>query len=497
MRRVAFALVLLLGAFVVAAPVSAASASSWHATITGHAMFGGATTLIRSDGTGSLNARVTGVTPGQQPILLVNPLACPAEAQDLFGFNLSRAGADGVSTGSHALTKSEVKAYRDALTRRTHVSVLIVTGDDKGCGDQVGAPSVGTGRLRGSIAEVHATYDIRYPVIGELDPAVAARVNDVLYGDSLSTIAIFQQQAIEQGAPMSGFAPSVATQTFSISLAEPTLISLGELYSQYMTGAAHPLDTLSTYTFDLKTGREITLSDLFRPGSAYLKLLSTESRARLRAILAPAGFTEFINDGTTPKASNFTGWQLVPGGLKITFGEYQVAPFAAGMPSIVIPWSHLRSVLNFSSAAAPLVPIDACVGSQLVGHMSMWEGGVGSRFNTVTATNRSNATCYVQGEPRAQLIDGAGHIVLDNGEGTTTGARIQLAPGQSAEILVILNNYCGGPVTDPVRIVFRLAAGGSVVGIPDAEGSVAADALPPCNGPVGTNVITTTGWHRA
>src|SRR5271165_3849780 len=109
MRRAVFIVPALLAAF--ATPASAASATSWRAMIVGAQLHGGATTVIASNGTGSISVKLYDVAPGQVPIALVNPTTCPTEAQDLFSFDLSAADAAGVSTGRHALTASQVKAY--------------------------------------------------------------------------------------------------------------------------------------------------------------------------------------------------------------------------------------------------------------------------------------------------------------------------------------------------------------------------------------------------
>ncbi len=505
MRRVLFLAAALLATLVLATPVAAASASSWRATIVGGTLHGGATTLIRSDGTGTINVKVYGVTPGLVPVALVNPALCPVEAQDLFGFGLSAANAAGVSTGRHTLTAAEVKAYNAALSARTKISILVVTRDDKGCGDQAGAPAVGTARIQGSIPSVSAVYDIRYPVIGGIDATVATAVNGVLAADAQATITAFTQDATSAGVPSGGDPPSVANQTFSVSLSQPTLLSLGELYGEYLTGAAHGGADLRTWTFDLTTGHRITLAELFRPGSGYLNVLSTESRTRLRALFHDPSLDDFINPGTTPSVSNFRSWQLTTAGLKITFGEYQVAPYAMGMPSIVIPWTTLRPVLNLRSSAAPILPPGPCLATQLSASMSPWDAGLGSRFDTVALKNTALIPCWLQGTPQAQLVDGTGRVLLDSASAGASGLphvdphdpRIVVAAGASARIDVRTTNYCGSPPVAPVRIALRLPSGGGRVIAPPPPGGSATDGVPPCNGPTAPGSISTNGWHHA
>jgi hypothetical protein len=497
MRRAVFIVPALLAAFAFATPASAASATSWRATIVGAQLHGGATTVIAGNGTGSISVKLYDVTPGQVPIALVNPTACPTEAQDLFSFDLSAANAAGISTGRHALTSAQVTAYNAALSMQIKLSILVVTLDDKGCGDQLGAPSVGTARLTGTVAAVGATYDLRYPVIGGIDPIVAASINGFLAQDAQSTVTGFTQEAMDAGLPFNGNAPTLATQTFSVSLSQPALLSLGELYFQFNTGAAHPIAALSTDTFDLLTGHRLTLADIFRPGSGYLSVLSTESRARLRALLDDASLDSWIDMGTTPSAANFASWQLVPTGLRITFGEYQVGPYAIGMRAIVIPWASLRPVLDLGSPIAGLVPAGPCLATQLSAQMSDWDAGLGSRFNTVHVTNDSAVACVLQGTPQSQLIDGTGRVLLSSGAATVhpSDPRVVIAAGATGHIDLRTGNYCGAAATNPIRIVLRLPSGGGrLVASPSAGGSTTTD-LPPCNGPV-PGLISTNGWHH-
>jgi len=503
-RRAVFVATALLAALAFATPAAAASATSWRATIVGGTLHGGATTVIRSDGTGTMNVTISGVTPGLVPTALVNPAACPAEAQDLFGFDLSAANTAGVSSGRHTLTAAEVKAYNAALSARTKLSILVVTQDDKGCGDQAGAPSVGTARIQGTVAPVNAQYDIRYPVIGGVDATVATAVNGALAAGAQATVTAFTADATSGGAPSGGDPPSVASQTFSVSLSQPTLLSLGELYSEYLTGAAHGGAALETWTFDLTTGHRITLAELFRPGSGYLNVLSAESRTRLRALFHDPSLDDFINPGTTASAANFQSWQLAPSGLRITFGQYQVAPYALGMPSIVIPWTTLRPVLNLRSPVAAFLPLGPCVAGQLSASMSAWDAGLGSRFNTVTLKNVGVIPCWLKGTPQAQLIDGTGRALLDSARAGVGGLphvgphdpRVVVAAGASARIDVRTSNYCGAAPVAPVRIALALPSGGGrVVAAPPAGGS-ATDGVPPCNGPA-PGSITTNGWRHA
>ena len=48
-----------------------------------------------------------------------------------------------------------------------------------------------------------------------------------------------------------------------------------------------------------------------------------------------------IHDGTEPLADNFSALAMVPGGVRVYFQPYQVAPWAAGTQRVFIPLEKL------------------------------------------------------------------------------------------------------------------------------------------------------------
>lgn len=64
--------------------------------------------------------------------------------------------------------------------------------------------------------------------------------------------------------------------------------------------------------------------------------------------------TKWLASGTEPTADNYATWAITPGGLEITFGQYQVAPYAAGMPVVTIPVAHLAGLMDPNGPLDPL-----------------------------------------------------------------------------------------------------------------------------------------------
>jgi hypothetical protein len=110
-------------------------------------------------------------------------------------------------------------------------------------------------------------------------------------------------------------------------------------------GGAHP-NTFTRYVnYDLRTGRRLRLSDLFRPGTEADLRARAEARFRQQEGLGPdAPLTDYffannrfaLNDNVT----------LTPTGLQFFYNPYEIKPYAAGPTKLEVPWSEVRALLR-------------------------------------------------------------------------------------------------------------------------------------------------------
>ena len=134
-----------------------------------------------------------------------------------------------------------------------------------------------------------------------------------------------------------------------------TIDSTGATWTVRAPRLTGPLDPAVLETIDaiLATGQRLALADLFSPGVDYLDAIATESRrSLLERYATDRSSRQWVKDGTQPSETNYSGWALTPDGLEITFGQYQVAPYAEGMPVVVIGWSRLAGLLDPAGPAA-------------------------------------------------------------------------------------------------------------------------------------------------
>lgn len=129
------------------------------------------------------------------------------------------------------------------------------------------------------------------------------------------------------------------------------IISIRFSMQGMVTGLAHPYHHHFVLNYDLKNDEEIELSDLFKPDSDYLTVLSNYASGKLDKRLTDK---ELIAKGTAPLEENYKNWNIKANGLLITFDEAQVGPSYLGAQTVLIPFAILSEVL------LPESPIGKC-----------------------------------------------------------------------------------------------------------------------------------------
>lgn len=137
---------------------------------------------------------------------------------------------------------------------------------------------------------------------------------------------------------------------YNIALAQDDLISVQLDVGSYHQGAAHPNSYTEVVNYDLKNGKQLKLSDLFKPGSKYLQAIANYCIADLKRQQATdrgkALLASEIESGAAPSAKNYESWKIMKRGLGINFDPYQVGPYAAGAQFVLVPYSNLKDLIN-------------------------------------------------------------------------------------------------------------------------------------------------------
>lgn len=183
-----------------------------------------------------------------------------------------------------------------------------------------------------------------YPQFAAKSTPLAAAMNADLQRAVELQVVQWEAGAAASLAPGSTH-PNTLTGSFTIAYLSPAIASFRIKSVEDLNGA-HPATTVQTVTYSLTTGQRLGLGDLFTDMKAGLDALSAQSRTMLRAQLGADYDENLAGFGTEASPDNFAAWAPTPGGLEVTFREYQVASYADGMPRIVVPWSALGKVLS-------------------------------------------------------------------------------------------------------------------------------------------------------
>lgn len=156
-------------------------------------------------------------------------------------------------------------------------------------------------------------------------------------------VADFKRSVSDAGPPPVPTTGNSLKITYSLKSPPGALISLLITSDVYYDGAAHPGQSFQALTYDLTSGNAVPLAQLFQPGAPYLQLLADFCQKQLSARDALQ-----FPEGAAPTAENFQIWVVTKNGIEITFGDYQVAPYAMGPQTVLVPYSQLRGKLDLN-----------------------------------------------------------------------------------------------------------------------------------------------------
>jgi hypothetical protein len=206
-------------------------------------------------------------------------------------------------------------------------------------------------QLKDSVKAKRLDLSAEYPEL--TGGANVAGFNQLVKSDVTSAFADFKKQMADLTAEDIKSLPSDMNNfidiSYNVEYADNNLISVKFLEDTF-EGGAHPNQNYYTITYDLKQGRELKLAELFKPGAKYLAFVSDYATRDLQSRKDPdsgenLGLAQDIfADGAKPVAENYAKWNITRKGLMFTFDPYQVAAYAYGPQTVIIPYAKLKEI---------------------------------------------------------------------------------------------------------------------------------------------------------
>ena len=113
-----------------------------------------------------------------------------------------------------------------------------------------------------------------------------------------------------------------------------SIVFMDYLYS----GGAHGGTVQSSYTFDLKTGREYEIKDLFKDGSDYISVINSEVKKQMQE----RDMTVLLAPFDSIKADQY--YYLSNNAVVVYFQQYEYLPYAYGIPEFAVDFSLLKDM---------------------------------------------------------------------------------------------------------------------------------------------------------
>jgi hypothetical protein len=193
------------------------------------------------------------------------------------------------------------------------------------------------------------TVKAQIPALQGSSDVRVTNFNDEMVLLTQEEVAKFKDNAAEVRVP-AGLSGSTYDQQYKLLSPPGNLISLQFQIKIFIYQTSRPKTHSRTVNYDLEAGTDVTMEQLFLPGSDYLERISNYCIAELKT--RPIDFESYYN-GAQPSLANYGNWNITPSGLQITFTEGQVA---ATEQEVVIPYAELQADIDSHGALAGFMP---------------------------------------------------------------------------------------------------------------------------------------------
>lgn len=236
------------------------------------------------------------------------------------------------------------------LTLLISSQILVLGEAEENCCGQCcqGEIKVTQKEIKEENTELNYSIEAYYPELEDCtDEEVKKDFNDKILSPVNKSVEDFREAVKEFRSNVEESFNAYYIHNYSVTEGKDGIISI-RFYIEEFAGGAHPSHNYSSFNYNLKTGSEIKLSDLFSEGSDYLTVISDYCIKDLENQKTESGDSGegWIEEGAGPKEENFSCFNLTDRGLLITFNEYQVAPYAEGYKEVTIPFEDLKDIIN-------------------------------------------------------------------------------------------------------------------------------------------------------
>lgn len=179
-------------------------------------------------------------------------------------------------------------------------------------------------------------------IIGHWDPYIQRKMNNRMR-EMIDKLA--KQQYKEQD--VSEFSEMIAT--YEVKTNERNVLSIAFQNYAYAAQHAHGLTLMDSLTFDVLTGKDYALSELFLPGSNYIDILTQNVNKQIKEREMPV-----LVEGQVDVAANQV-YYISDQVLVLYYPLYAITPYYYGFPLFPISVYELGSVIREDSPLGRMI----------------------------------------------------------------------------------------------------------------------------------------------
>ncbi|MGU8571048.1 DUF3298 and DUF4163 domain-containing protein [Clostridium perfringens] len=198
-----------------------------------------------------------------------------------------------------------------------------------------------------SIEENTDKYEIKvkYPIIQDGEKEVTDKINKTIEDYTLNwinDIKLLGEEYSKEYEKAGKEMPKMEAYSLFEVFNTDEVISLPVSYYQY-TGGAHGLTTKVSYNYNLKTGKELRLKDLFKEGFDYKSIIDK----KVREDIEKEKELYFDNGALFKGVNENQAYYLNRDGIIVYFQQYEIAPYSSGIREFKIPYGELKEGLIY------------------------------------------------------------------------------------------------------------------------------------------------------
>lgn len=210
---------------------------------------------------------------------------------------------------------------------------------------------VGTNNIVANIDTQTITKDGKYinsviniPIIMTSNKKIEKYINDKIRKDIMDFYNSSQEEAKNYLSKFPDIENKfIANVDFEVKKNSDNILSINVRYYKY-SGGAHGYYEDISYNIDMRNGKVLMLSDLFKENLDYKKVIDDEIRRQIEKIVKNDKQYEGVYQFNGIKLNN--KFYIQDDNLVIYFDLYEIAPYAAGQPEFLININTISHILK-------------------------------------------------------------------------------------------------------------------------------------------------------